>query len=308
MTSIETLPANAYPVMCQLRLQRLLESHRRYTGNLVVWGSRRPVMNPENEGWCLDRPFFDQQLRGTARDRGVRWKQCRRLTGAQEKEDHIIVSYIDGSGSPSEIKARFAVDASGRRAVLARCMGVERKIFHRLTAYTAVADREESETTGILEAVEDGWWYAVPGSQVIQFFTDQHLKDAIPGEKLLQTRHLKDLSLRTTGARPASTSCLKGIAGNHWLAVGDAACTYDPLSSYGLTAALGGGIYAALAIRDHLNGMPDALPAYGYLQQQAFDRCLAMLAYQYSLEDRWPASPFYHGILKILNDIAFAPI
>ncbi|WP_315822395.1 hypothetical protein [Paraflavitalea speifideaquila] len=119
-------------------------------------------------------------------------------------------------------------------------------------------------------------------------------------QQFRQTVHLQQrLSIATATdlhqvmAKPASTSFLTSPAGPHWLAVGDAACTYDPLTSYGITAALGSGLYAALAVADFLNGNELATDAYCYIQQTTFNKCLAMLQQQYSHEKRWVGSEFW---------------
>ena len=57
---------------------------------------------------------------------------------------------------------------------------------------------------------------------------------------------------------PAETSRLDRIAGPGWLALGDAAAAYDPLSSYGIGSAMGSGFYAGQAIADSLAGRDPA--------------------------------------------------
>ena len=91
----------------------------------------------------------------------------------------------------------------------------------------------------------------------------------------------------------ASTSCLEQVFGGNWMAVGDAAFAYDPISSYGISSALGGGFYAGQAIADHLSGKPEALLAYRKITEDAFLRYLKYWKQQYGLEKRWPDSVFW---------------
>jgi flavin-dependent dehydrogenase len=44
------------------------------------------------------------------------------------------------------------------------------------------------------------------------------------------------------------------VAGDSWLAVGDAASTFDPLSSQGIVKVLRSGVCASYAIADPLTG------------------------------------------------------
>jgi hypothetical protein len=91
----------------------------------------------------------------------------------------------------------------------------------------------------------------------------------------------------------ASTSYLTQRHGESWLAVGDAAFAYDPLSSYGITSALESGYYAGHAIADTLVGTEDALTAYDYLLCEAFTAYKEMHTHQYQLEKRWPEEEFW---------------
>lgn len=52
------------------------------------------------------------------------------------------------------------------------------------------------------------------------------------------------------------------IVGHRWLAVGDAAVSYDPLTSDGIVRALENAVHAARAIHDALDDRPEALDEY----------------------------------------------
>src|SRR5205823_5459803 len=60
----------------------------------------------------------------------------------------------------------------------------------------------------------------------------------------------------------ANTARLSSVVGPSWLAAGDAAVSFDPLSSQGIVTALESAIDAAGAIEQHLSGDRAALPAY----------------------------------------------
>jgi flavin-dependent dehydrogenase len=83
------------------------------------------------------------------------------------------------------------------------------------------------------------------------------------------------------------------IAGDRWLAVGDAAAAYDPLSSYGISSALGAGFYAASAIVDFFTGNVDALSNYRRIIEQAYAQYLILHREYYALERRWPDELFW---------------
>jgi flavin-dependent dehydrogenase len=93
--------------------------------------------------------------------------------------------------------------------------------------------------------------------------------------------------------QPAETSRLDRIEGDGWLAVGDAAVAYDPLSSYGVASAMGSGFYAGNAIADLLAGREEARLAYLDVMQRACGACLDAQREAYSWERRWPEAPFW---------------
>ena len=91
----------------------------------------------------------------------------------------------------------------------------------------------------------------------------------------------------------AGSGRLEPAAGDGWLAVGDAASTFDPLSGQGILKGLRGGTCAAYAISDHLRGDAQALAKYRAYVEREFESYLDTRADFYALERRWPESPFW---------------
>jgi flavin-dependent dehydrogenase len=92
---------------------------------------------------------------------------------------------------------------------------------------------------------------------------------------------------------PADSSRLDAIAGEGWLALGDAAAAHDPLSSHGIEAAMGSGFYGGHAVADMLAGRAEAGATYLGLMQRAYGAYLDLLRERYAAERRWPSSPFW---------------
>ncbi len=78
--------------------------------------------------------------------------------------------------------------------------------------------------------------------------------------------------------------------GEGWIAAGDAAMAYDPISAHGLTLALRSGIDAAAALID---GREEALRAYAGVLDRAFSRCRREALRIYASERRWPAERYW---------------
>ena len=118
-------------------------------------------------------------------------------------------------------------------------------------------------------------------------------------EWLMQTRHVaprldgcRHLPERLV-VRAAPSFLLNPVSGERWLAVGDAAATYDPLSSQGICSALAGGVAAAEAVVAAANSDAQAIFRYADAVVARFEQYRANRNYFYGAETRWPDAPFW---------------
>ena len=100
---------------------------------------------------------------------------------------------------------------------------------------------------------------------------------------------------------PAPSYLLDGVAGDRWLAVGDAAAAYDPISSQGIHKPLSDGLQAAEAIAAVLEGDTQRLDEYRSSVAARFDNYLSVRNYFHGQEQRWPNSPFWPVTLYLLG-------
>jgi flavin-dependent dehydrogenase len=91
----------------------------------------------------------------------------------------------------------------------------------------------------------------------------------------------------------AASSRLDRFGGDGWLAVGDAASTFDPVSSHGVFKALRSGILASYAVLDRLDGKAGWLDKYTLLHAREFDEYRKTWAAVYRREVRWPNETFW---------------
>jgi flavin-dependent dehydrogenase len=96
-------------------------------------------------------------------------------------------------------------------------------------------------------------------------------------------------------ARFAGGAITSPAAGRGWIAVGDAAAAFDPLSSAGLTHALDSAIDAAERIRHTLSGATTALDDYVACTLDEYDAYLAARQQYYARERRWHDQPFWRA-------------
>jgi flavin-dependent dehydrogenase len=211
------------------------------------------------------------------------------------------------NGSASELlEADFVADATGRRAHVARRLGARRLRYDRLVGAAALlrSPTPDADTYTLVEAVPEGWWYSAllgDGRLAVAFMTDGDLLEPNAWHQKLARTEVTRARVEDHGyvleeaprVLPAETSRLDAIAGDGWLAVGDAAAAYDPLSSHGIGSAMGSGFYAGHAIADLLAGHPEAGPAYLEVLQSSYGGYLDLQREHYAAERRWPDAPFW---------------
>ncbi|PSL42691.1 flavin-dependent dehydrogenase [Chitinophaga niastensis] len=313
----ETIPPHITPLLQKLGLMELLQTqaHLPCYGNRFVWGQAMPVdkiflFYIYREGWHLDRRSFEAQLHSRVTDAGIQYLQGWRFSDCRQDTGKWQITIKNAIGEEQYLHCDFMVDATGKKSRIAKMLGVSRHNTDRLTGVSVCY----SGCTNVpqytyIEAVQQGWWYAAPlsGSRlIVSYMTDADLLSPTmlrPADYLAaakQTTLLKPLlidslisSTTATTVHTAATGYLQERYGHNWLAVGDAAFAYDPVSSYGISSALECGYYAGHAIADTLAGKKDALPAYDWLISQAFSAYKEMHRHQYQLEKRWQQEVFW---------------
>ena len=298
---------------------------RKNIGMQSFWGSDQVqiedyLRNPDGPGLCLDRKAFENHLRKTAVEKGVRcvWP-ARFISGSfQHSRWNVIIKTKDGKQTyiNRHLTAQYVVDATGRQSRFARSQGYNRTSVDKLiSCWVSMPDYEENKMSTI-SAVEFGWWYSavVPGDKrVLAFQTDSDLIDRI---------HLRDLRsflllardsveiqnilrkvrhpIQFHGVVSANSSHLQRVAGNQWIAIGDAAMSFDPLSSQGMYHAMASAMqFKELILKLDVirNPNPNKLQQLERLYSRQMDRIwkhyLYYRAVYYKAEGRWKNSPFW---------------
>jgi len=296
----------------------LAQDHLPSAGTCASWGKQDLgyndfIVDRQGKGWHLDRAAFDRMLAAEAEARGVAFLRGRKLADAEAAQGGFALVLEDASGARSCIEARFLVDATGIAASAVRRLGVARNQLDCLAVLSAVfalADPERLPSQALLEACESGWWYAakLPGARMIAALAvdpaERHRR-AAPGDwqaALRKTAHLSqwlDRGGADTALPPATalapSAILSRVVGKNWLAVGDAASAYDPISSLGIHKALGDGLAAGRAIAESLTSGKAPLLAYQEGVFARFRDYWNLRGHLYAQERRWPAAPFWRA-------------
>jgi flavin-dependent dehydrogenase len=180
-----------------------------------------------------------------------------------DRPEHVLITR-EGGAQAASLTARYLVDATGRRAFVSRQLGIERRRLSRQSAIVGWLRHPVSdvERTTRSKSVSDGWWYTArlpKGARVVAFHglpaaiaslrKDPALFAArCASAQLLPYAFSPDDWLLPPRTSDASVQIGERVAGPGWLAVGDAALAFDPLSSQGVLFALYSGIRGAEAI------------------------------------------------------------
>ncbi len=288
-----------------------------YHANLSLWGGVRRsddfLLRGQGHGWHLDRAAFDAALREAARARGVELLRPAALTQVERLDGQGWSLQLQGAdGQALTYRARFIVDAAGRRAPLATRLGATRHSLDRLVALAQIHP-DGSALTGhaLVEPCADGWWYAArlpDGRAIVTLMSDADLarergwyhapayRDAWRASEALHHYLPPPTSLQTPAAFPAHSGYLDRAAGEGWLAVGDALIGFDPLTSSGIAGALSDALAAVEPIKQALAGdtaSKEAARRYAQRANTTLQRYLEQRQQHYRDEARWRDRPFW---------------
>ncbi len=316
----ESLPPAARRLLTDMGLwdDFLRQGHAACYGNRSLWNGVAAehdfIRDPDGQGWHLDRAQFESWLQAHAVNRGASLLTSTTLDSVTAIKDGWQVM-LDTSTDCLEVQAKLLIDAGGRAASLGKQLGAGRQHHDSLVClwlyghdqHIAVDSRSQ------IEAVEQGWWYtaSLPGQRrVLAFHTDSDLQNPANARELRSPAALLQAAMATTeisaqldaagfvadaevATTAAHSATLQPVAGDRWCAAGDAAMSFDPLSSQGLFNAMYTGLAAALACDRTLSGEVGAFDDYGNELRRIETAYLRHLDFWYGQEKRWPDSAFW---------------
>ncbi|MBZ4044098.1 NAD(P)/FAD-dependent oxidoreductase [Flavobacterium hibisci] len=262
----ESLAPASQRILKQLDLLDGLENqlgtlYQKNVGMQSYWGSNQvhlvdDLRNPDGFVKNLDRQVFETHLRRVAESRGVHclWGFKLYNSSYENSRWEVQLRASDTSLSVSTISASFVIDASGRQSHFAKSLGIKREVEDKLIACWVTLPNTRTNTMSTISASENGWWYSavVPSDKrVVAFHTDA---DLVAKNELKTTASFLELAKENPvilsllkehknaivfkGSVAANSTKLEQVAGQQWAALGDAALSFDPLSSQGMYNAM----------------------------------------------------------------------
>jgi flavin-dependent dehydrogenase len=302
----ESLPAVAVRALAGAGLDpvdTLFEG--RCSGTLSAWGSDQLVASdgfatPDGPGRWVDRDRFDAALRRRCVSLGVT------VVGQVHDLRRVGTRWAARSAHGQQVSASWVIDATGRAAAIARRLGAARQTGPPLAAVHArtTTPRDRPPARIFLEAEADGWWYVGASSQcrlsavaviepvdVRQLRSREHFVTRLGALPNLGRFAHPRTDWSAPRVSPAGGGWLDAVWGQGWIACGDAALAFDPLSSQGLLGALASGVAAAEAISSD-----DTAAALADIQARHGDVLTiyeARRSAAYAREHRWAQRPFW---------------
>lgn len=317
----ESLPPPARSILMHLGVWNAFrkQSHREVHGTTAMWGTAAPVDNDfifmtNNTGWHIDRAAFDAMLAREAERKGTVLILETRVREVERNGNEWQLTLTNGK----TLSARFIVDASGGSAAVARQVSARFVANDNLVGIAGFFECENGDPRSIVETFENGWWYtaALPdGRRIVACMTDADIARSMrlhdEKEWLRKLAQMPNIGARVTlgsfrgpvVTRSVASRRLEPVAGEDWLAAGDSASRFDPLSSQGIVKAMRSGIFASYAIADLLKRNDvSGLERYRRYVTQEFNSYVEVRAKYYLEEQRWPTSEFWrrrHGDLNM---------
>lgn len=283
----------------------------------AYWGSDQvssinTIFTTEEASFQIDREKFDFKLIETAAQRGaVIYPRTKCFDFEKLENKNWLVSLNHPEEGKFKIQAKYLVDASGRSAKVCRKVG---GISQKHDALVGVGLFLKFKNTSkpfekIIESTEFGWWYAacLPDNKiVITFFSDADivsdfkLHQIKEWRKLLHaTKHIKQLLDRGEAlskklwVRNAQTQISNTNKLDKFIAIGDAAASFDPISSMGIGFSISSAIYAGKHIAQELEVGVSTVDIYQNDLLQIFNQYNETKQMYYRKETRWSTSKFW---------------
>ncbi|MCG8609826.1 MAG: FAD-dependent oxidoreductase [Pseudomonadales bacterium] len=274
----ESLPPGILPVLDSIGLRSRIENagFLRPSRARVVWSAGTDELRNQagEPGFQVCRAKYDAILLDEAVQCGVQVMQPVQIESITKlEENHWMVTFsLEGThhrdSKRSELRARFLVDASGKKGVLKSLVSgrMRRLSPATLALYGYWSPGREHSIESRIEAGNSAWfWGAVlPDGRInkavfvsansLQIQRDERKHEAITRlylEKLAESRLLHRFGSKCLGpvvACNASSYIAEQSVGDDFIRVGEAGLAIDPLSSQGVQTAMNSAIQGAIVV------------------------------------------------------------
>jgi flavin-dependent dehydrogenase len=278
-----------------------------------MWGNERVTdinfyhHNPYKHGLKINKHQTLEKLRDFVREEMVSYTKGFEIIN-EEYGNTVVLAKNDGV---KMVQGKILVDATGRNRAVLQQLKIGSQTYDEFVAVSCHIPKIKHPKLVhevYVESFEQGWGIVSALNEtenICTIYTHKgheilgQLKDVSQWKSTLaETVYLKDFlaeakQIKIKGGN-ANSSVANQIAGSNWLALGDAAMSFDPLSSHGITNAIYTAARASEAIEKKLAvANPEVFPAYNKAMQAIFQQYLQSKNKLYQQELRWKDTEFW---------------
>jgi flavin-dependent dehydrogenase len=276
-------------------------------GIVSAWGSAQTyevdfIRNVHGSGWHVDRLAFDRMLIAAAAREGCTILQKLRVESCKRVDERTWAVQARGKDGRLELRSALMIDAAGHHGF--RCpWQAGRDIQDTLIATVLELPGTPAipDMRMYIESTPMGWWYSapMPGGIVCMLFADSATYRQGRLDPLAHLPAAPLTATRTAGLRLARSRVLTVQSararcyGEGWLAAGERAASYDPISGRGIFNALRDGAACGQAALGYLEGRRTEAEQYASRLDREFAAYAAERRRFYASEKRWYSEPFW---------------
>lgn len=313
----ETLPPSALLLLQRLGLLQLFEenSYRKTYGYHSCWGSDQVTdinfyhHHPFKNGLKIHKQQILDALEEQANPEAIVYQKSYDVVLEKDQIHHLL---LDGK---QVIQGKVFIDATGRKRALLNKMNIPSESFDNLISFSCHLPKIEHPKLVhevYVESFEHGWGIVSALNETENVFslfttkgnlmhkqlsTYENWNTILSGTKYLKDFLVPNIQPKVIGGNSNSSKPTK-VTGENWLALGDAAIAFDPLSSHGITNAIYTAMLAAHTIEQiQIDGNRNALENYQETIDQIFDQYLSSKNQLYLSEKRWKDSAFWQSFM-----------
>jgi len=322
----ESIPPQSKSLFLELGIWKdfLKEQHLPSFGVCSYWGSEKrgyndTILSPYGHGWHLDRSKFNLFLAEKAIEFGAELETRSVFKSSKMENNSHYISY-ESNGQIHNVRADFVVDATGHRSLFARTQGSIQLHGEPLVCLGRRFKLDENTQVSHLtriETTELGWWYAarLPNKEMLvtMYSTAANVKEhqlQLPDnwiKELRSTQSILDgvlesnaLDKKIKGFKVPSF-CLNKSADTNWIAVGDSASSYDPITSRGIYKSMQNAIKASQYVSDFFTKGSYDHKEYDLHIKTKYYHYLTERASYYRNENRWENNSFWKRFHQLEN-------
>ncbi len=250
----------------------------------VRWGDPETRLIPQ-KGYHVDRAVLDGLMLCRSRSAGVKVYQPVQVQGVERLQEAGWGVTIASDGQRQLLKARFIVDAAGRRPAIPGARIKDGPPLVSIHANWLL--RGMVGFDGLIAAGEDAWlWYAQTARDraVVSVFCDPR-RLAVSKSGGAQAKYsgllrqfralrLEQLAEQCSGPRvcDATSQHAEDPVGDRYIRLGDSCFSVDPLSSQGVHLALQSGLQGAIVVNTMLRKPENTEAARQFFRMRIAER------------------------------------